>query len=104
MWLVVECHLPHNLTALSLNADVFLQSTEDGAPLITFFSECFGTLASDVLPQRLSGGLYTSGNYPTKQISGLRERVLWMLLKLILLTTCMPTGYNRAGTVWPFQF
>lgn len=34
VWLAVEWDLPHNLTALSCSADVFLQSTEDSAPLV----------------------------------------------------------------------
>lgn len=42
VWLSVEYDLPHSLTAFSLSADVFLQSTGDSAPLVTSFLNILG--------------------------------------------------------------
>lgn len=91
---------PHNL---SLRAEVFFQSTEDSAPLVTPFLNVSGRWPWTFLCQQLSGDLCSSKNYPTKRPGGLHRCVLWMLFQLSFHATGTPAGCNGAGTVWLVQ-
>lgn len=97
VWPVVEYDLLRN------SAGSFLQSTEDRAPVVASFLNVLGRwpqmffLSSFLVVSTLQGVIP-----PSKLVDSMS--VLWMLVQLIFLTTGVPTGCNRAGIVWPFQF